>query len=388
MSRIVELVARPTTTIRPVGVDDQVLGEVVAAADVGLDDAVVAERRVEVAVGAVAGEQEVAVDARRRACSRRSRIWPSRRQRDAVGDVVGAEVGDRLAAVAERAVERAVGGVAHERDVLVGGAGDDDPAVGLDRDARGRRRRSCRGRWSRCRRRAEARVERAVGVVADEREVAVDARRAGREPGDDDLAVGLDGDRVGLVAAAEDVGRDDPVGAEAGVGRAVGPVADDAEVAVREARRVGAADGDDPAVGDAAPRRRPRRRRRRGRWWRCPPVPKLVSRLPAASWRVSAKSTPPPCARQPAVTMPPSGWITTASPCPAPTGVDTRPSLPNVGSSPDGSGGVAQWTATSVTSAPARSRGRAHGADLVGVVRLGRDLDVVGRGRRRACRGT
>ncbi len=82
-----------------------------------------------------------------------------------------------------------------------------------------------------------------------------------------------------------------------------------------------------------------------------PPVPKLVSRLPAASWRVSAKSSPDAVVRQPAVTMPPLGWITTASPWPPPTGVDTRPVPPNVRSRPDGTGGVTQCTATSVTDA-------------------------------------
>ncbi len=51
MSRIVALVARPTRTIRPWRVDDQVLGEVVPVAEVGRDDAVVAERSVEAAVG-------------------------------------------------------------------------------------------------------------------------------------------------------------------------------------------------------------------------------------------------------------------------------------------------------------------------------------------------
>ena len=109
--------------------------------------------------------------------------------------------------------------------------GDDDPAVGLDDERAGvvGLRAEVGGHDPVA---AEVLVARAVGVVANEREVAVDAV-AGREPGDHDLAVGLDGDGVGLVAAAEDVGLDDPVGAEAGVGRAVGPVAGDAEVELR-----------------------------------------------------------------------------------------------------------------------------------------------------------
>jgi hypothetical protein len=81
-----------------------------------------------------------------------------------------------------------------------------------------------------------------------------------------------------------------------------------------------------------------------------PAVPKPASRLPLASWRVSAKSTPPLSALRPAVMMPPPGWTNTASALPAETGVDTRPSPPNVGSSPAG-GIVAQWTAIERTSA-------------------------------------
>ena len=50
--------------------------------------------------------------------------------------------------------------------------------------------------------------------------------------------------------------------------------------------------------------------------------------------------------------MPPLGWMTTACPWPLPTGVDTRPSVPNVRSSPAGVAIVAQCTAMSLTSAP------------------------------------
>ena len=112
-------------------------------------------------------------------------------------------------------VERAVRQVARERDVLVGAAGNDDPAVGLDDDRAGVvcPRAEVGGDDAA---RAEARVERPVGVVADEREVAVDARGADREPGGHDLAVGLNGDGVGLGALAEDPGPDDPARAEAG----------------------------------------------------------------------------------------------------------------------------------------------------------------------------
>ena len=56
-----------------------------------------------------------------------------------------------------------------------------------------------------------------------------------------------------------------------------------------------------------------------------------------------------PAVRHPAVTIAPPGWITTASPCPAPTGVETSPLSPNVVSSPDAGGGVTQRTAIAVT---------------------------------------
>ena len=190
-------------------------------------------------------------------------------------------------------------------------------------------------------------------VVAGEREVAVGADRAadGGEPGDDDLAVGLHGDRVGLVDRAGEVGRDDAVAAEARVEGAVGLVADDAEVAVG-AGPVGAPDDHEAAVG--------MQRRSNASSVGCPrsvvtmpSVPKPASSLPSASWRVSAKSMPPSKARRPAVMIAPSDWMSTASPLPAPTGVDTLPSLPNVGSSPGGGAGVRAMDGdVAVTSAP------------------------------------
>ena len=120
--------------------------------------------------------------------------------------------------VAERGVDLAGAGVAHERDVAVDGAGDHDPPVaGLDDDgARDVRPRSQIGRDDPVA--AEARVERAVAEVAGQREVVVRAQRArpGGEPGDDDLAVGLHGDRVGLVDLTGEVGLDDAAVSEAG----------------------------------------------------------------------------------------------------------------------------------------------------------------------------
>jgi hypothetical protein len=150
---------------------------------------------------------------------------------------------------------------------------------------------------------------------------------------------------------AADVGRDDPAGAERGVGSAVGVVADDPEVGPLPAASVRPTATSPPSDNSAAS----------NAWSPAPPrsvvaipfVPKLVSRVPSGSWRVSAKSDAVPISREPAVTMPPLGWITTASPCPTPqSAVDTRPPLPNVMSRPEGVAIVAQCTAMSLTFAP------------------------------------
>ena len=228
-----------------------------------------------------------------------------------------------------------------------------------------RRRRSCRPAGSRPRGRRRTRVPRSVvtmppvpklgssvpsGVVADEREVAVDAAARVAKPATTILPSGCTATALAwsppprmsvlTIPPCRSRGR---ACRRARSGRRRSPASGRPRRRCgrrRRSRRRG-----------AAPRRRPRRRRRRGRWWRSRSVPKLWSRLPAASWRVSAKSLPAAVVRQPAVTMPPPGWITTASPWPPPTGVETRPSLPNVRSRPDGVASVSQWTATSVTSA-------------------------------------
>ena len=261
-----------------------------------------------------------------------------------------------------------------------------------------RRRRSARraGSRSRARRRprvprsvvtmpsatAEARVGRAVGRVADDREVAVDPV-AGREPGDDDLAVGLDGDRVGLVAAAEDVGLDDPAGC-----RSPGPVCRPAGSARRRSpasrsrpRRCGRRRRSRRRA--SAPRRRPRR----------PAPPRSVVDDPAGAEagvevarRVVARQRevrcPTPSVRQPAVTMPPLGWITTASPwLAADRRRHARRRRRTSGRGPVGTGGVTQCTATSATSARPSTVPRAvlDGADLVGRCAAAfADLEVVG----------
>jgi hypothetical protein len=69
---------------------------------------------------------------------------------------------------------------------------------------------------------AEARVGRAAGEVAGDREVVTGAGDVAGLPGDDDLAVGLDGDRVDLLGDAAPADGDHAGGAEVGVGTAVG----------------------------------------------------------------------------------------------------------------------------------------------------------------------
>ena len=99
--------------------------------------------------------------------------------------------------------------------MVAGSAGGDELAVGLDGERDGGVLAAEVGGDDPAA--AEARVEAPVGVVADEREVAQGARDLGRKPGHDELAVGLDRDRFGLVGVAADVGPDDPAAAEARV---------------------------------------------------------------------------------------------------------------------------------------------------------------------------
>jgi len=76
---------------------------------------------------------------------------------------------------------------------------------------------------------AERRVERAVGQVAEQQQVM--ARRVGAVPAYDDSAVGRDLHASGAFAAAE-VRDDEPAVAEGGVGRAVGVVTADRDVEI------------------------------------------------------------------------------------------------------------------------------------------------------------
>jgi hypothetical protein len=134
---------------------------------------------------------------------------------DGVGGVMAAPsvIGDDFARQVERGVERAVRVVAGEGDVAVLEgrvtrlADGDDLAVGLERDAPDAVVRAggseVGGDFAA---RAEGRVERAVVVVADEREVSV-ARKVDGIAARDRLAVGLDGEGERAVVRLLNVGR-------------------------------------------------------------------------------------------------------------------------------------------------------------------------------------
>src|SRR5205823_4749321 len=120
--------------------------------------------------------------------------------------------------------------------------GDDDPAVGLHGD--GPALVVAAEVEAEDAAAAEAGVGRAVGPEADDGQVA--AARAGRAARRDDGAVGLDGQAGEDVVAAE-VEDDPAAAAEGGVGRAVGVEADEGEVAL--AGRPGVAAGEEAAAG-------------------------------------------------------------------------------------------------------------------------------------------
>ena len=145
------------------------------------------EARVERAVRVVAGEGEIGrLAAAPAPDSDDLAVAPGRHPARLVG---AAEVGRLLAVAGEARVERAVGVVAGEREVVAAGPParrHDDLAVGLDRHAV-RRVDAPRSRSSACRRRRSwCRASRRV--VAGEGEVAA----VGASPDHDDLAVGLD----------------------------------------------------------------------------------------------------------------------------------------------------------------------------------------------------
>ena len=77
---------------------------------------------------------------------------------------------------------------------------------------------------------AEAGVQAAVRIVADEGEIIVGSIMA--EPGHQYLAVGLQGDVIAIIVARADRRRHRPAGAEAGVQAAVRIVADEGEIII------------------------------------------------------------------------------------------------------------------------------------------------------------
>ena len=150
------------------------------------------------------------------------------------------------AAAREAGVERAVRVVAGERECVGGLSDRHDPAVGLNRDAVAEVVPAEVGGLPAVA--AERRVERAVGVVAGQLEV---AREVGAEAvgpravtGDDDPAVGLDRDPFAGVVRAAEVGGLPAVAAERRVERAVREIAGQREVADRGA-------SPDPALAPA-----------------------------------------------------------------------------------------------------------------------------------------
>src|SRR5262249_51202654 len=118
-----------------------------------------------------------------------------------------------LAARAERRVERAVGLVAGEReDARAAAASRDDLAVRLEGERPGTRLRSeiCLDLAAD----AEARVERAVRLVPREREGGRPDGALEAVAGDDDLPIGLERDGVAEVARAAERRRDPAARAE------------------------------------------------------------------------------------------------------------------------------------------------------------------------------
>src|SRR5262249_7958375 len=145
--------------------------------------------------------------------------------------------------------ERAVRVVSRERDGVVtrvDGADHDDLAVGLEREVLrfGVIRPELRGDLA-ARTRTEARIEAAARVVANEAEVPVTGIEG--ETPDHDAPVGLDREPGALVVAPREVRGEPAVTVERPVETAVGVVPSDSEVPV--AAVVAVAGDDDLAVG-------------------------------------------------------------------------------------------------------------------------------------------
>ena len=117
---------------------------------------------------------------------------------DAVAKIRAAEIGRELAASTERGIGTAEGVVAGEREVVAVSSGNEDPAVGLDGDAAAGIRATAEvGRERPAS--TEQCIETAVAVVADEGEVAFAGKDSNARSGNENLSVGLYGDAVAFV---------------------------------------------------------------------------------------------------------------------------------------------------------------------------------------------
>ena len=203
-----------------------------AVAEIGEHPAIMRERGVEAAIDVVAGQCDVAV-------ARVDLRLPGHHdaavglQRHAEGQIIiRAHVGQHPTATAEAGIETAINVVTRQReivaDAVVGDAGGDDPAVGLQRQAPCRIRTAGKiGQYFATD--AERHVQRAVAVVAQQREVA--GLKIASAAGDHDPAIALQHCAVGSGAAGADRGDHLAAVAETGIDTAVGIQAQQREIA-------------------------------------------------------------------------------------------------------------------------------------------------------------
>ncbi len=161
-----------------------------------------------------------------------------------VDDVVEVrDIHHALAGVAEIKVEAAVRVVGDQREIIAGRAGADARRTGSDQAApRHQRQRvgDVVARSHRCRHQAartEGRIEHAGGRVARHHEIAATVAHD-RRAGDDDASVRLAHHRVGHVLAGADARARDAAGAEGRIRRAVGVEAHQQELGVAGTERI------------------------------------------------------------------------------------------------------------------------------------------------------
>ncbi len=247
-----------------------------------------------------------------------------------VSKCIRAQAELKLASAGEGRVELAIGKIANRGVVTIGRADAHDPAVRLDEDG-GEGRDSTREAGRDAAILAEGRVERTVGVEPADR-----ARAAGIGPlatGDEDLPVGLQGERVVELSVTE---RGDSLATERRV---------DAEIGVEPQHEPGGR----AAVSIEAPPPPPSSSHSPSGCWsiasrpvptlgklRTPPEPKPMSRLPSElKWTSPALEPPLALPMAPPTRMLPSDSTATASAVSVPgeTLTVTRPSVPKVVSS-------------------------------------------------------